>query len=217
MPKVRPRCGRCYLIWSRTGSKSPKASPGTNREAAHISRAWDDLVTLPHAADEVVLMACVVAVGVTAAAGPPRTRRSARAAQEIVAAHEVNTPGSPLDGSRRKRVLREDGLLPAGSRHCGGPRQVGRQHAETSPSSWADLLQDAAEVVLAHMPFPKEHRRRLRLTNTVERLHLEIKGRTWVIGIFPQPRVAEAHGRSSYRSRTTSGRLRSDAISRRSR
>jgi putative transposase len=49
----------------------------------------------------------------------------------------------------------------------------------------ADLLEDAAEDVLAHMHFPKEHRRRLRSTNTVERLHLEIKRRTRVIGIFP--------------------------------
>ena len=49
----------------------------------------------------------------------------------------------------------------------------------------ADLLEDAAEDVLAHLHFPKEHRRRLHPTNTVERLHLEIKRRTRVIGIFP--------------------------------
>jgi putative transposase len=49
----------------------------------------------------------------------------------------------------------------------------------------AELLEDAAEDVLAHMHFPKEHRRRLHSTNTVERLHLEIKRRTRVIGIFP--------------------------------
>ena len=49
----------------------------------------------------------------------------------------------------------------------------------------AQLLEDAAEDVLAHMHFPKEHRRRLHSTNTVERLHMEIKRRTRVIGIFP--------------------------------
>jgi putative transposase len=49
----------------------------------------------------------------------------------------------------------------------------------------ADLLEDSAEDVLAHMQFPKEHRRRLHSTNTVERLHMEIKRRTRVIGIFP--------------------------------
>jgi putative transposase len=49
----------------------------------------------------------------------------------------------------------------------------------------SELLEDAAEDILAHMHFPKEHRRRLHSTNTVERLHLEIKRRTRVIGIFP--------------------------------
>jgi putative transposase len=47
------------------------------------------------------------------------------------------------------------------------------------------VLEDAAEDVLAHMQFPKEHRRRLHSTNTVERLHMEIKRRTRVIGILP--------------------------------
>jgi putative transposase len=49
----------------------------------------------------------------------------------------------------------------------------------------ADLLEDFSEDVLAHMHFPKEYRRRLHSTNTVERLHMEIKRRTRVIGIFP--------------------------------
>ncbi len=49
----------------------------------------------------------------------------------------------------------------------------------------ANVLKDAAEDVLAHMQFPAEHRRRLHSTNTVERLHMEIKRRTRVIGIFP--------------------------------
>ena len=49
----------------------------------------------------------------------------------------------------------------------------------------AELLRAAAEDVLAHMHFPKEHRRRLHSTNVVERLHKEIKRRTTVVGIFP--------------------------------
>jgi putative transposase len=47
------------------------------------------------------------------------------------------------------------------------------------------LLEDAAEDVLAHMHFPREHRRRLHSTNPIERLHKEIKRRTNVVGIFP--------------------------------
>jgi len=49
----------------------------------------------------------------------------------------------------------------------------------------ADLLEDAAEDVLAHMHFPRAHRKRLHSTNTLERLHKEIKRRTNVVGIFP--------------------------------
>lgn len=49
----------------------------------------------------------------------------------------------------------------------------------------AELLEDAAEDVLAHMHFPREHRRRLHSTNPLERLHKEIKRRTNVVGIFP--------------------------------
>ncbi len=49
----------------------------------------------------------------------------------------------------------------------------------------ADLLEDASEDVLAHMHFPRDHRRRLHSTNPLERLHEEIKRRTNVVGIFP--------------------------------
>ena len=49
----------------------------------------------------------------------------------------------------------------------------------------AELLEDAAEDVLAHLHFPMEHRRRLHSTNPLERLHKEIKRRTRGIGIFP--------------------------------
>ena len=49
----------------------------------------------------------------------------------------------------------------------------------------SELLEDAAEDVLAHLHFPREHRRRLHSTNPLERLHKEIKRRTRVVGIFP--------------------------------
>jgi putative transposase len=49
----------------------------------------------------------------------------------------------------------------------------------------AELLEEAAEDVLAHFHFPEEHRRRLHSTNPLERLHKEVKRRTTVVGIFP--------------------------------
>jgi putative transposase len=63
-------------------------------------------------------------------------------------------------------------------------RDVAGMLRERFPDA-SELLEDAAEDVLAHMQFPKEHRRRLHSTNTVERLHMEIKRRTRVIGILP--------------------------------
>jgi putative transposase len=44
----------------------------------------------------------------------------------------------------------------------------------------AELLQDAAEDVLAHLHFPREHRRRLHSS-----VCTKIKRRTRVVGIFP--------------------------------
>lgn len=49
----------------------------------------------------------------------------------------------------------------------------------------ADLLEDAAEDLLAHMHFPADHRRRLHSTNPLERLNKELKRRSHVVGIFP--------------------------------
>jgi putative transposase len=49
----------------------------------------------------------------------------------------------------------------------------------------AELLTEVAEDVLAHVHFPPEHRRHLHSTNTLERLHKEVKRRSNVVGIFP--------------------------------
>jgi putative transposase len=62
--------------------------------------------------------------------------------------------------------------------------EVARMLSPKFPQA-TELLQDAAEDVLAHLHFPREHRRRLHSTNPLERLHKEIKRRTRVVGIFP--------------------------------
>ena len=54
----------------------------------------------------------------------------------------------------------------------------------------ADLLDEAEDDVLAYLAFPRAHRRQLWSTNPLERLNKEVKRRTDVVGIFPNPAAA---------------------------
>ena len=51
----------------------------------------------------------------------------------------------------------------------------------------ASLLEDTEDDLLAYMAFPREHWRQLYSTNPLERLNKEIKRRSNVVGIFPNP------------------------------
>ncbi len=51
----------------------------------------------------------------------------------------------------------------------------------------ARLLEEGIEDCLACLAFPLAHRPRIRTTNGLERLHEEIKRRTRVVRIFPNP------------------------------
>jgi transposase-like protein len=51
----------------------------------------------------------------------------------------------------------------------------------------ATLLEDAAEDILAYRHLPAAHQRQLHSTNPLERLNKEIKRRSNVVGIFPNP------------------------------
>ena len=63
-------------------------------------------------------------------------------------------------------------------------RQVADQ-LRTKVPKLAAMMDEAEHDVLAYMTFPREHRTKLHSTNPIERLHVEIKRRTNVVGIFP--------------------------------
>ena len=65
-------------------------------------------------------------------------------------------------------------------------RLVADQLREKYPKI-ATLMDGCEDEVLAHMAFPKAHRQQLHSTNPLERLNAEIKRRTDVVGVFPNP------------------------------
>ena len=68
-----------------------------------------------------------------------------------------------------------------------------RQIADSFRERWprlAALLDEAEADVLAYLSFPAAHWRQLWSTNPLERLNKEVKRRTTVVGIFPNPAAA---------------------------
>jgi putative transposase len=57
-------------------------------------------------------------------------------------------------------------------------------------SQAADLLEESLEETLSYMSFPREHWRRIRTNNPLERVLREVRRRTRVVGAFPDGKSA---------------------------
>jgi len=84
---------------------------------------------------------------------------------------------------RLRRVWDGDGDYEAARERLGA--LVGELEAEHP--ELAEWLETEAEETLSCFHFPPEHRRRIRTTNGVERINQELKRRTRVVRIFPNP------------------------------
>ena len=62
---------------------------------------------------------------------------------------------------------------------------VAKKWREKGNEKIAEHLEEHVEECLSCLAFPESHRRRIRTTNSLERLNQEIKRRTRVVRIFP--------------------------------
>jgi putative transposase len=68
------------------------------------------------------------------------------------------------------------------------------------------MLRDAAEDLLAFTDFPPSHWKKIWSTNPLERLNKEIKRRTDVVGVFPNPEALLRLAGRCWSRPTTNGR-----------
>jgi putative transposase len=91
---------------------------------------------------------------------------------------------------RHRRALADDlrGIFAAGTRSqaVASAQEAAERWRPTHPAV-ATRLEEDLEAALTCLAFPAEHRVRIRTTNGLERLNQELKRRTRVVRIFPNP------------------------------
>ena len=94
-------------------------------------------------------------------------------------------------GHAKRKELAADlrGVFAAPDRRCalGLASSVAKKWREKGHEKVAEHLEEHVEECLTCLTFPESHRRRIRTTNGQERLNQEIKRRTRVVRIFPNP------------------------------
>jgi transposase-like protein len=91
-------------------------------------------------------------------------------------------------GQRHRRALADDlrGIFAASTRtQATAAAQAAADRWQATHPKVATRLEEDLEHALTCLSFPAEHRRRIRTTNSVERLNQELKRRTRVVRIFP--------------------------------
>lgn len=129
------------------------------------------------------------------AAGMGRLDRRGLPRRQIPALHRALLPQRPRQGSEIEEAAggghaqgnpRDE--VSRGGRRQGRGRGGGRESMRLKEA--AKVVRDGYAETLAYCGMPREHWRRIRTNNAIERLNRETRRRTRVVGIFPDGKSA---------------------------
>ena len=122
---------------------------------------------------------------------PPKGLRGVLRSQRCQVHYARNLLG--MVGYAKRKALAEDlrtiFAAPALETALKIASSVADEWREKGHEKVAEHLEEHVQECLASLAFPEPHRRRIRTTNGLQRLKQEIKRRTRVVRIFPNPRA----------------------------